>query len=120
MAQVGEERPGHGRAVGQEALLLMDFKGTGREAVNQMLRLQPVQSKEECLSELCFGTNGFVGEKYPSIWKVSYKFGTSPQGKATDVYSRVSSFRVNLKLPRWIKAPSRRIQREGRECNVYL
>lgn len=116
MVQVGEERPGHGRAVGQEALLLMDFKGTGREAVKQMLRLQPVQSKRSVCRSFVLELLVLWEKNIHPYGKcsVSYKFGTSPQGKATDVYSRVGSFRVNLKLPRWTKAPSRRIQREGR------
>lgn len=47
VAQAGGEEPGRGKAVGQEALLLMDVEGTAGEVVNQALRLQPVQSKEE-------------------------------------------------------------------------
>lgn len=112
MVQAGEG-PHRGSSVGQEALLLVDVKGAGREAVTGHQGCSLSRARRS-------GCRGFVLELlvlrkkiHPyGQYSVSYKFGTGPRGKDRDVYSRGDSSGVKLMLPLWTKAHSRGIERE--------
>lgn len=100
------EGPGRGSSVGQEASLLVDVKGAGREAVTGHRGCSLSRARRS-------GCLGFVLELLVPRKKihprrkcsVSYKFGIGPRGKDRDVYSRGDDHSgEKLKLPLWTKA----------------
>lgn len=100
------EGPGRGSSVGQEASLLVDVKGAGREAVTGHRGCSLSRARRS-------GCLGFVLELLVPRKKihprrkcsVSYKFGIGPRGKDRDVYSRGDDRSGEKpKLPLWTKA----------------